>query len=401
MAYKWGFRPDEGAAFFQSYSRYDWYRAAAIAKELQGMGYPVWYDDGLTVGDREWREQISSHIKQSCAVIIYVTQELLTRDDTYVINEYLEAQERGKTVIIVFLDDININNISDKYSGYYIEWKRHQALLCAGKPSKETARLISNEIIKKKISFGNEDENKARQSKPAGEENRKTDSRGKTSRNGAGARNSTGSGYGPANRGMNLDPISAVYAAAEARSNVQTNEKTKSTVNVPKKAGKAKTVYPEKTASAGSSYVFSNESVDTLFYLILSEVLITFLLFWVYAFFTVNDYLLTEKYINVMWLAEFSTAGTLGMLLTSIFDFIILLRGEVKAVQPKGINWFVFTRRFSLAAMAWALASDIIYLCYYGIDGLCIVLFVFIIIQCIIQTATYLQYKKIRKGLMN
>lgn len=142
MANNWGFIPKEGKSYFISYNSLDWQRIAPIASELVTMGYPVWYDLGLHAGTTTWREQISRHIDDAYAVILFVTKGIFDREQSYVINEYEEAKGIDKVVIPVFLDDIMLRDVMPKYRSYVPEWNGLQGV----KSTNEDACVIACRI---------------------------------------------------------------------------------------------------------------------------------------------------------------------------------------------------------------------------------------------------------------
>ncbi len=146
MSEFWGFAPCEGSAFFASYNSLDWQRVAPIARNLVTMGYPVWYDLGLQAGTKKWREQISNHIDCACAVVLFVTNGIFDREESYVINEYEEAKGIGKIVIPVFLDTVELKNVKPKYRSYVPEWHRLQCVMCNGENPAASAQIIANAI---------------------------------------------------------------------------------------------------------------------------------------------------------------------------------------------------------------------------------------------------------------
>lgn len=149
----WGFAPCEGSSFFASYNSLDWQRIAPIARGLMSMGYPVWYDMGLQAGTKKWREQISLHIDSAYAVILFVTNGIFAREESYVINEYEEAKGIGKVIIPVFLDSIELYNVMPKYRSYVSEWKQLQCVMCHGEDAAATAGLIAGIINRSGIRY--------------------------------------------------------------------------------------------------------------------------------------------------------------------------------------------------------------------------------------------------------
>lgn len=153
MAEDWGFPPDKGKAFFISYNSTDWKRAAAIAKELKAMGYPVWYDKGLEAGTKHWKQQISESIHNCYAVIVCVTSGIFDREKSYVLNEYDQAAAIDKPVIPVFLDKIRAAEVKDKYKSYVTAWKKLRAVPPVKERPRDRALRIAS-LIEKQPEIG-------------------------------------------------------------------------------------------------------------------------------------------------------------------------------------------------------------------------------------------------------
>ena len=143
MAEYWGFLPDEGAALIQSYSNPDWERVAPIAKALHDMGYAVWYDYGLIAGTQGWSTQISKKIKESKALVVYITASMFNREACFVTNEYYQAKGAGKIIIPVFLDDVDIKETDTQYWSFYVDCQTLQGVKAKNKSPEAVAKNIS------------------------------------------------------------------------------------------------------------------------------------------------------------------------------------------------------------------------------------------------------------------
>ena len=76
----------------------------------------VWYDDQILAGEI-WRETIKSAIKNSDAVILAVTPELLESGNYVLDNEYIWAVEYNKEIIPIMLSDTDLSKLFDSLAG--------------------------------------------------------------------------------------------------------------------------------------------------------------------------------------------------------------------------------------------------------------------------------------------
>lgn len=98
------FLADEEQPFvFISYSHKDREVVLSIIKSLYESGWKIWYDEGLTIGDR-YDETIKAHVKNCSAFLLFVTNESV--DSFYIKdNEIPWAIEFDKPIIKCILDD--------------------------------------------------------------------------------------------------------------------------------------------------------------------------------------------------------------------------------------------------------------------------------------------------------
>ncbi|MBQ1841219.1 MAG: leucine-rich repeat protein [Atopobiaceae bacterium] len=98
------FLADEEKPFiFISYSHRDRDRVLDIIKGLYEAGWKVWYDEGLTIGDR-YDETLESHVENCSAFLLFVTENSL--QSFYVReNEIPWAKRYGKPIIKCILDE--------------------------------------------------------------------------------------------------------------------------------------------------------------------------------------------------------------------------------------------------------------------------------------------------------
>lgn len=138
--------------YFISYSRDDADRIAPIAQAIYdkacktfGRPIPFWYDrSGLKFGT-EWEEQIIQSLKSCKAVIMFLTNDLFQKEDTYMLTEYeLATKDFKKTVYCIWLDPPDSSSINDRLRGWRIKLHRLQGLECI--PC-ETTDSIANRVI--------------------------------------------------------------------------------------------------------------------------------------------------------------------------------------------------------------------------------------------------------------
>jgi len=89
---------DEKAPFvFISYSHKDRSSVFEILKPLYEAGWRIWYDEGLTIGDR-YDETIEAHVKSCSAFLLFITEH--TSESIYIQeNEIPWAVRYGKPII--------------------------------------------------------------------------------------------------------------------------------------------------------------------------------------------------------------------------------------------------------------------------------------------------------------
>lgn len=120
MAREFGFEPVTSPPYyFISYNSQDAGRVSAICQELYNRGVPMWYDKGLLVGEK-WEKQITLQIKNCHEVILFVTKNLMARDNPYVYTEFTIAQKFKKKIRIVLLDNIRFEDVSDDLKAWFV-----------------------------------------------------------------------------------------------------------------------------------------------------------------------------------------------------------------------------------------------------------------------------------------
>ncbi len=111
----------DGIYYFISYNSDDEKRVSEIVKSLEQYGLPMWYDDGLKVGDA-WEREIADRIQGCEAVILFLTDGIFRKESSYVQKEFVMATRFfNKRVYVIRLDDIKDESIPNKYLSFYID----------------------------------------------------------------------------------------------------------------------------------------------------------------------------------------------------------------------------------------------------------------------------------------
>ena len=120
MATYFGFPPVmSGEFYFVSYNSQDSARVGGIAREMNARGIPLWYDEGLLVGEA-WEKQIARQIEQCRAVIMFVTKKLMARENPYVKIEYNMAMGFKKKIYVIFLDNVTFDDVTIDLKGWWL-----------------------------------------------------------------------------------------------------------------------------------------------------------------------------------------------------------------------------------------------------------------------------------------
>ena len=120
---------ENGEYYFVSYNSNDERIVSEYAVSLHNAGVPMWYDDGLKVGEK-WEKQIAEKIAGCKAVIIFLSKNTLRKEESFVHKEYKMACFYDKQIFVVLLDKIEKNNIPFDYIGWWIEIIERQTV-CA------------------------------------------------------------------------------------------------------------------------------------------------------------------------------------------------------------------------------------------------------------------------------
>lgn len=160
MAEFWGFdQIDVDGLVFTSYNSLDWKRVKNIALELRKLGVPVWYDYGLEAGKKDWETQIARHIRIASVLVIFVTEGIFQRKDSYVMWEYNKARNLDIPAVPVFLDSAvatdsfykkwakEFPDSFDMYSTNLDRWKLAEGIVCTeGMSDEQIAAAIKQKL---------------------------------------------------------------------------------------------------------------------------------------------------------------------------------------------------------------------------------------------------------------
>ena len=120
MATNFGFMPVlKGKRYFISYKSEDTERIGEIARKLNQMGVPMWYDYGIEKGKR-WSAEINRNIDECEAVILFATKALFVYEDTYVRMEFRLAKAFSKKIYVVWLDNVTTDDVNKQIIDWYL-----------------------------------------------------------------------------------------------------------------------------------------------------------------------------------------------------------------------------------------------------------------------------------------
>lgn len=120
---------EEGKYFFISYNTEDAELVSSYLKRMADYGLPVWYDDGIPQGE-EWEEIIAEKIYNCEDVIMFISNNVFKKEDSYVKKEWKIAKGRTKPkkVYIIVLDQIDEDNIPPRYAFWWNDIKDIQSI---------------------------------------------------------------------------------------------------------------------------------------------------------------------------------------------------------------------------------------------------------------------------------
>ena len=109
----------KGKRYFISYKSEDTERIGEIARKLNQMGVPMWYDYGIEKGKR-WSAEINRNIDECEAVILFATKALFVYEDTYVRMEFRLAKAFSKKIYVVWLDNVTTDDVNKQIIDWYL-----------------------------------------------------------------------------------------------------------------------------------------------------------------------------------------------------------------------------------------------------------------------------------------
>lgn len=140
MATNFGFPPvTAGEFYFVSYNTQDSARVGEIAREMNNRGIPLWYDEGLLVGEK-WERQIARQIEDCRAVILFVTKKLMAKENPYVQIEYDMAIGYGKKIYVILLDNVTFSDVTTDLKGWWLRLNKLHGVPVSGK-------FFANDIV--------------------------------------------------------------------------------------------------------------------------------------------------------------------------------------------------------------------------------------------------------------
>ena len=137
MASNFGFAPSKKkGAYFISYNTEDAERIAPIVFDLHKSGLDIWYDGGLKHGGNKWDNQIAGKMMDCTAVIMFITEGIFKKPESYVKTEYEMAVDiYDKRIFVVMMDTIDRKvfrtEIGLNYAPWYTQLKQHHLVIDA------------------------------------------------------------------------------------------------------------------------------------------------------------------------------------------------------------------------------------------------------------------------------
>lgn len=92
---------------FISYAHIDKEIVGSILTKLQDLGTRFWYDEGLEHGV-EWADRIAKKIEESMCFLVFLSKNSLS-EESFVKNEIHMASTLKKTILSIYIDDIEIS----------------------------------------------------------------------------------------------------------------------------------------------------------------------------------------------------------------------------------------------------------------------------------------------------
>lgn len=110
-----------GEYYFISYNSEDEKEVSKYALEMKRAGINMWYDYGIEIGAK-WRKTIAERIETSEAIIMFLSKNILNKEDTYVFKEYEIATRFAKrNIYTIFLDEISDRDVPVCYQMLWVD----------------------------------------------------------------------------------------------------------------------------------------------------------------------------------------------------------------------------------------------------------------------------------------
>ena len=140
-----GFQPTKSQDYyFVSYNNEDADRVGTITQKMAAAGVNLWYDHGIEYGDN-WETVITERIQNAQAIVLFFTEGILQKSNSYVQKEYKIATEFfGKRVYVVLLDQISKDEVPMEKVAWWMSINEKQCI--TGYEYTDTARLARDVI---------------------------------------------------------------------------------------------------------------------------------------------------------------------------------------------------------------------------------------------------------------
>lgn len=140
-----GFQPTKSKDYyFISYNNEDADRVGVITQKIAAAGVNLWYDHGIEYGDN-WETVITERIQNAQAIVLFFTEGILQKSNSYVQKEYKIATEFfGKKVYVVLLDQIEKDEVPVEKVAWWMSINEKQCI--TGFEYTDTARLARDII---------------------------------------------------------------------------------------------------------------------------------------------------------------------------------------------------------------------------------------------------------------
>ena len=146
MANDFGFDASEKEPYyFISYNSEDAEKAAEYCRLLNNNSVPLWYDGGIP-HDEYWEEIIAEKIDHCNAVILFYTNAILKKDESYVIKEFKIARLYEKKVYCVLLENINARGASYKNVRWALDLKELHTIDATDQNTEKAVSEIMNAV---------------------------------------------------------------------------------------------------------------------------------------------------------------------------------------------------------------------------------------------------------------